>query len=104
MRFKARRCTTVEEVRAWVEEEHGRARTNKDWHGQGGSGDSSLSVRESPCASVSFPTLVANAALSLLNLYCHLLDRQLQAQARAFESEGGFTERLYRIRQQKRRR
>lgn len=53
---------------------------------------------------MSFPTLVANAALSLLNLCCQLLDRQLQAQARAFEREGGFTERLYRIRQQKRRR
>jgi four helix bundle suffix protein len=39
-------------------------------------------------------TLVANAALSLLNLGCHLLDRQLLAQAQAFENEGGFTERL----------
>jgi four helix bundle suffix protein len=39
--------------------------------------------------------LVANAALSLLNLGCHLLDRQLEAQAAAFVEEGGFTERLY---------
>jgi four helix bundle suffix protein len=84
LRFKARRCTTVEEVRVWAEEEHGRARTG------------------SP--SVGSSTLVANAALSLLNLCCHLLDRQLAAQAQAFETEGGFTERLYRIRQQKRRR
>jgi four helix bundle suffix protein len=53
---------------------------------------------------VSSSTLVANAALSLLNLCCRLLDRQLVAQAQAFENEGGFTERLYRIRQQKRRR
>ena len=104
VRFKARRCATVEEVRAWVEEEHGRARTNRDKHGQGGSGASSVSVREGPRPSVSSSTLVANAALSLLNLCCHLLDRQLEAQARAFENEGGFTERLYRIRQQKRRR
>lgn len=104
VRFKARRCTTVGEVRAWVDEERGRARTNRDGHGQGGSRDSSLSVRESPCPSVSSSTLVANAALSLLNLCCHLLDRQLEAQAQAFENEGGFTERLYRIRQQKRRR
>lgn len=51
---------------------------------------------------MSSSTLVAKAALSLLNLCCHLLERQLQAQA--FENEGGFTERLYRIRQQKRRR
>jgi four helix bundle suffix protein len=52
---------------------------------------------------VSAPALVANAALSLLNLCCHLLDRQLAAQAKAFEKEGGFTERLYRTRSQARR-
>lgn len=103
VRFKARRCTAVEEVRAWAEEEHGRSRTNRDGHGQDGS-RASVSVRESPCLSVSSSTLVANAALSLLNLCCHLLDRQLATQAQAFENEGGFTERLYRIRQQKRRR
>ena len=33
---------------------------------------------------------------------CSLLDRQLAAQATAFETEGGFTERLYRVRSQKR--
>ena len=36
--------------------------------------------------------------LSLLNLACYLLDRQLASQAAAFEKEGGFTERLYRVR------
>jgi four helix bundle suffix protein len=46
---------------------------------------------------------VANAALSLLNLCCRLLDRQLAAQAQAFEAEGGFTERLHRIRSRRRR-
>ncbi|HKH44402.1 MAG TPA: four helix bundle suffix domain-containing protein [Thermoanaerobaculia bacterium] len=45
---------------------------------------------------------MANAALSLLNLACHLLDRQLAAQAQAFENEGGFTERLFRIRSKRR--
>jgi four helix bundle suffix protein len=104
VRFKARRCTTVEEVRSWVEEEHGRSRTHTDNHGQSGSRAGSVPVREGPCPSVGSSTLVANAALSLLNLCCRLLDRQLEAQARAFENEGGFTERLYRIRQQKRRR
>src|SRR3954468_6176138 len=29
MRFKARRCATVEEVRLWVEDEQGRTRTSK---------------------------------------------------------------------------
>ena len=73
-RFKARRCSTLDEVRAWAEEER---RVDK----------------EVPAA-----VLIANAALSLLNLSCYLLDRQLAAQAEAFENEGGFTERLYRVR------
>lgn len=48
-------------------------------------------VRESPCPSV----FVANGALSLLNLCIYLLERQLKAQAKSFEQDGGFTERLY---------
>jgi four helix bundle suffix protein len=47
--------------------------------------------------------LVANGALSLLNLCCFLLDRQVAALAAAFEKEGGFTERLHRVRTQRRR-
>jgi four helix bundle suffix protein len=99
VRFKARRCTTLEEVRLWVEDEQRRTRTSKDAQ----LADSSVSVRESPRPSLTSPALVANAALSLLNLCCYLLDRQLAAQAQAFETEGGFTERLYRIRTQRRR-
>jgi four helix bundle suffix protein len=38
----------------------------------------------------------------LLAVACSLLDRQLSAQAKAFETAGGFTERLYRIRSEKR--
>jgi four helix bundle suffix protein len=68
----------LEEVRAWVREEHRRA-------------------------TGPYPALAANAALSLLNICCYLLDRQLAAQAQAFEKEGGFTERMYRTRNRKRR-
>jgi four helix bundle suffix protein len=39
----------------------------------------------------------------LLNLSCYLLDRQDQRLANDFENEGGFTERLYRVRNAKRR-
>jgi len=46
--------------------------------------------------------LVANAALSLLNVGCYLLDRQLDSLEKAFVEEGGFTERLYRVRSQRR--
>lgn len=100
-RFKARRCATVEEVRLWVKDEQGRTRTNRDE--MTNEKQESVSVRGGPSRSVSSSVLAANAALSLLNLSCYLLDRQLAAQAKAFESEGGFTERLYRLRSQKRR-
>jgi four helix bundle suffix protein len=46
--------------------------------------------------------LAANAALVLIAVACSLLDRQLAAQADAFEAEGGFTERLYDRRQRRR--
>jgi four helix bundle suffix protein len=104
MRFKARRCATLEQVRDWVAQEREWARTRTDPHGkaQPKSPAPSVRVRESRCASVPSAQMVANAALSLLNLACWLLDRQLASQAAAFEKEGGFTERLYRIRAQRR--
>jgi four helix bundle suffix protein len=42
--------------------------------------------------------------LVLIAVAKSLLDRQIAAQARAFEEEGGFTERLYRVRAAARRR
>ena len=47
-----------------------------------------------------YPEIAANAALLLITVACSLLDRQLTAQAAAFQKEGGFTERLYRVRTQ----
>lgn len=107
-RFKARRCATLDDVRSWVQDErkHWLARTNTDKQGQPDSKDESPSVAVggSPCDTAPpSAQLAANAALSLLNLCCYLLDRQLAAQAAAFEKEGGFTERLYRHRSQQRR-
>ena len=76
-RFKAKHCATLDEVRAWVVEESGRAGTDTDEHGQRPTRES-MSVGACPCVSVPKPEeLVANAALSLLNLACHLLDLQL---------------------------
>jgi four helix bundle suffix protein len=63
----------------------------------------SVSACESPCQSMPSVCLAANAALSLLNLSCYLLDRQAQRLANDFENEGGFTERLYRFHSAKRR-
>jgi four helix bundle suffix protein len=65
---------------------------------------SSLPVRENPRKPAIPPEcFVANGALSLLNLACWFLDRQVERLATDFENEGGFTERLYKVRSEKRR-
>jgi four helix bundle suffix protein len=114
MRFKARRCAVLDDVRGWVRAELGETRTNTggtrtntggtrtNTDGQGHA--ASVSVGADPCSSEppSPAELAANAALSLLNLACFLLDRQLAAQEKTFVEQGGFTERLYRVRSQRR--
>lgn len=89
----ARRCTTADEVAAWVLE------TAKD--GQDGRNGPDTPSIES-MQSILFPEIAANAALVLIGVASALLDRQVTAQAAAFESEGGFTERLYKTRQARR--
>jgi four helix bundle suffix protein len=86
-----RRCTTADEVAQWVEEQHERG-----LRGQSGPRGQKLSTPSN------YPELAANAALVLLAVACSLLDRQIAAQAKAFETEGGFTERLYRVRSENR--
>ena len=44
---------------------------------------------------VSHAEALANGAPALIMVASSLLDRQLAAQAAAFEKDGGFTERLY---------
>ena len=111
MRFKSLRPQTVDEFAQWVAQERkfctdkqGQTQTNKDsrTNTDGGKKPSML-VGESPCQSFSSASLAANGALSLLNLACYLLDRQVERLAHDFENEGGFTERLYKVRTAKRR-
>ena len=99
----ARRCTTAEEVAAWVKEQRGR-----DGHhgldGRAKRGAPSMESMESmPSIKSTYPEIAANAALVLIGVACALLDRQIEAQASAFTEEGGFTERLHRIRSERRR-
>jgi four helix bundle suffix protein len=94
-----RRCATADDVARWVLDQHDR--------GLGGrGGQNSRQKNESTTSTLStqptFPELAANAALVLLKVACSLLDRQIAAQAAVFEKEGGFTERLYRVRSQSR--
>ena len=46
--------------------------------------------------------IAANGMLVLLSVTCALLDRQIKSQAESFERDGGFTEKLYRVRMQAR--
>ena len=86
----ARRCATVDAVAEWVREAHGQ------------NGPTGLYGQRSEAPST-YPELSANAALVLIGVACALLDRQIKAQAAAFTEEGGFTERLYRLRSEHRR-
>lgn len=88
----ARRCQSAGEVAAW-------AREVRD--------DALHTGRDGACrnpAAPGYPEIAANAALTLIGVACALLDRQLAALSQAFTEEGGFTERLYRVRSAQRRR
>lgn len=101
----ARRCSNADEVARWVK--HVRDRESGH-NGRGAPSTSSMpsvsSTGSSPSTSSTYPELAANAALVLIAVACSLLDRQIAAQSSAFEQEGGFTERLYRVRTARRKR
>ncbi|BBO76585.1 hypothetical protein DSCW_40020 [Desulfosarcina widdelii] len=94
----ARRCETVDQVAGWVKAVHDGQCGPSGRNGQGG--PSTSSTKSIP--STTYPEIAANAALVLIAVACSLLDRQIAAQSKAFEKEGGFTERMYRVRSSRR--
>jgi four helix bundle suffix protein len=84
----AQRCASADEVAAWVVEQ---ARNGQE--------QPSMEFIQA----ILYPEISANAAHVLIGVASALLDRQVSAQAAAFETEGGFTERLYKTRQARRR-
>jgi len=106
-----RRCKNADAVAEWVREIHerekcdrnGQKRLNRqDEPNSKGrySGKSKESIRSIQSG---YAEIAANAAITLIIVACSLLNRQILAQAEAFENEGGFTERLYQRRQTRRR-
>lgn len=94
-----RRCTTADCVAEWVKEQHGLAgQTGLSGPKQKTEPSSILSSKSIKSSASSYQEIAANAALVLITVACSLLDRQLASLAAAFEREGGFTERLYRVR------
>lgn len=79
-----RRPKNLEEVAQWIRD----VRTSTP---------STSSISSTPSTTTS-QEAAANGALALLAVATALLDRQVASLARAFETEGGFTERLYRTR------
>lgn len=99
----ARRPATADDVAAWVKETCDKEQ--RGLHGQGGlDGQGKIkskpSTASTPSTKSNYSEFAANSALVLLAVACSLLDRQLVAQAAAFEQEGGFTERLYKKRRE----
>ncbi len=95
----AARPATTDDVAAWVKDVHGRS----GQQGQGGRGKTETKSTASTKSTVStFPEIAANGALTLLAVACSLLDRQIATMEKKFVEEGGFTERLYRVRSERR--
>jgi four helix bundle suffix protein len=102
----ARRPATADDVAVWVMGQYEKVKSGQGGLGGQGGQSSSPTVSILSTSSTKFTRLehpsyseiAANAALTLIAVACSLLDRQLAAQAKAFQQEGGFTERLYRSR------
>ncbi len=104
----ARRCATAGAVAEWIRQKHGQKPGGR--HGLHGQEVNEMraraeskqqqdgSTQSTPSTSSTYPELATNAALVLIAVACSLLDRQIASLAAAFEREGGFTERLYRVR------
>ena len=71
----------------------------RDRHGRGKTETKSTASTKSTMST--FPEIAANGALALLAVACSLLDRQITTLEKNFVEEGGFTERLYRVRSER---
>ena len=90
----ARRCRTVDNGAGWVKMVHD---GQTGWRGQ-----VPTSMGSTSSTQFTYPEIAANAALVLVAVACTLLDRQIAAQTKAFEKDGGFTERMVRVRTSRR--
>ncbi len=98
-----RRCQTADEVAVWVVEVAKKGGRGGPGGQRGQKAETSTESTASMLSTKTYSELSANAALVLLAVACSLLDRQVERLAVDFENEGGFTERLYKVRTAKRR-
>jgi four helix bundle suffix protein len=88
----ARRPRTADEVAQWARDVRKREKSTK----------STASRKSTQSTPTSYPEIAANGVLALIAVATELLKRQLAALEKAFLEEGGFTERLYRVRTERR--
>jgi len=92
----ARRPVTADDVAAWAKDVHGR-------YGQSGQNRTTKKSTESIQSTKSiYSEVAANGALALIMVASSLLSRQIASLEKSFLTEGGFTERLYRVRSRNR--
>lgn len=89
------RPATADDVAQWARTVHG-GQTGR--HGHDGQAENPESTPSMPSTESTYPEIAANGALALLAVACSLLDRQIATLEKNFVEEGGFTERLYRVR------
>jgi len=94
----AARPATADDVAAWAQAVHGQDGQSGQ-HGRGKTETKSTASTKSTMST--FPEIAANGALALLAVACSLLDRQITTLEKNFVEEGGFTERLYRVRSER---
>lgn len=90
------RCTTPDEVAKWIKALWEREKEHR-WQATEGprTARTPLTVKDRAYAEIS-----ANVGQTLCKIALHLLDKQVESQARTFEKEGGFSERLYKMRKE----
>jgi four helix bundle suffix protein len=109
-----RRPQSADAVAAWARDVRGwgghGGRSGHGGHGHGGpcghggptADQSTASTMSTVSTSSTYAEISANGALTLIAVASALLGRQIASLERAFIAEGGFTERLYRVRTEKR--
>ena len=95
----ARRPATSDDVAKWAKDMH---HGQDGRHGQSGRATKQKSMESTRSTVSTFPEIAANGVLALLAVACSLLDRQIASLEKSFMEEGGITERLYKVRSQRR--
>jgi four helix bundle suffix protein len=97
----AARPATADDVAEWARVVHDAQDGRLGQHGREARQKSTESIQSTKST---YAEISANGALALLAVACSLLDRQIATLEKDFLEEGGFTERLYRVRNERRNR